>query len=68
MLVIIMPCVVDTRDHNDVLVDHNKDNEVHLLLCTEKLIEMQRDGDFLHNHIKSDKFEETIISTEIFCK
>ena len=33
---------VDTKDHFNVMVNHNKDNEFHLLLSTEKLIESKR--------------------------
>ena len=37
---------LDNKDCNNVMVGHNKDNEVHLSLSTGKLIERQKDNTF----------------------
>ena len=46
---------VDTKDHINEMVNHNKDNEFHLLLSTEKLIEKPKDDTFCMTILKNYK-------------
>ena len=43
---------METNDHNNAMVNHDKNIEVHLLLSPEKLINMKIDGTFYNTILK----------------
>ena len=42
----------DTKDHNNVTVDHDEHANIHVLLSTEKRIEMQNDDTFCRDIVQ----------------
>ena len=57
---------VDTKDQNNLMVDHSEDSTVYLQLNTEMLVKMKNDDTSFEALIKLIK--EIVISSEIFCK
>ena len=44
---------IDAQDHSNVMINHNEPTEVHLLLSTAKLIEMEHDYTFCRDNVKA---------------